>query len=151
MTLKEAADDVAALIADDPAAQWNAYCEVVYGFAFICVGDLGAALAKRGIAPEMTVQVGFGIHRAIVSILLALRSGVRLGSDEASKMYVDHQKILEQTANLWAGMPLFKPAGADTPAGSLTWEVPKQAARSALGDESAAGPKLMEASVDRDL
>lgn len=144
---KEGADRLAALIADDPIPQWNAYCEFVYAFVFIAEGYLGRALLAQGRSRERVERYAFEIHRAILTVLLTRRSNVKLGTDEADKMYLDHQEVLEQRAELWARMPMFEPEEAKGSAGSLSWEVPKQAARSALGDESTAGPKLTQASL----
>ena len=139
-TLHWAAQDLATLISDDLDPHWKAYCEFVYAFVFVCVGELGKELVVRGVSREKTEAVTFAFDRGVLTALLTMQGGGHGDSDEA-KLYRDHHDILERRAELWAPLPTFGPTA------SLSSEVPKQAARSALGDEPAAGPKLQQASL----
>jgi hypothetical protein len=143
-TLKRSADHMAERVTDDPARQWYAYCEFVYGYVFFIDQYLGQALAAKDVPAEEVQNKILQVDHIVLTLLLAKRANVDPDSDVAQQMYRDHHKVLERRSEAWIEMPTFARDGAG-PAGTLTWEIPKQAARSATGEESAG---LLETSVE---
>lgn len=139
-TLKWSAQDLAALFTDDIDLHWKAYCEFVYAIVFVCVGALLKELLVRGVRREKAEAMVFAFDRGVLTALLIMHGGVPGVSDQG-KLYRDHHDVLEQRAEQWASMPTFGPTA------SMCSEVPKQAARAALGDEQAAAPMLQKASL----